>query len=1217
MKILRLHFTNLNSLRGESPVLDFTQPPFAGAGLFAIVGHTGSGKTTILDAITLALYGRAARYGEDRPEQMMSRHTGECSAEVEFECASGIYRSVWQLHRSRKKADGDLQQPTRRIIAMDTETVIAEKLRDADLKIVELTGLDYQRFLRSVMLAQGEFAAFLKAEAKERTQLLEQVTGTGIYGEISRAAFDRARTAERGLNDLRLRQGEVKLLTDEERDAKQQEISQLTQQLDQFRTELNGLEARLQGARDAQRCEAEATALAAEALALTTDKTAFTPMAEALRKHRQALPLQGVLADWRTAKQALEQRELELQQLQERLPILRESASEADRVVLVVTESLQKIEAEEQALRALLHEITALDANLVTAKQQRLDAEKSRAVQAAKLSELNAALTVGQQELTKLRTQIEGLETWLREHAADGELNPVLTNLTSHLSVWTEKQQRLQALFREVEIGRETATKAQTIVTQLSTEVARLATLHEQSLAAGAKAQQRLAALQEEQQTAAWETQRDEAERRLRQLTELQRIHAERIKLQQQHDEQETALKAARVAWLELKKTTQSQTQQEAQAISLVDARREALTYAERVESLESQRANLQPEQPCPLCGSLEHPYAHADAVPTAEISKLKRAVKQAEADLRKLQQALAESRDAATRAETQGNSSAAAQKLAVQQLDANTAQWEAVEAGISLADVARVAPLLQEQTTTHTALVNRVQEIRVAEQALANEVQAIAKAERSWQEQRLALTTAVTQADNSLQTASTATTKHEAELQAVAAVHQLAQAVLSKAGEHASTLAEATSSAKRLEARMLAFDDKREQVRTLMAGRDNLQAVIDVKQTQRAAAQPELETLAAAEQQSKQLHEQLLLQRELKFGNRAVATAELEFNKRLTIARSEKEKTAATQQQNRLALAAAELRCQEATAALQETRTKQSAQESSLTALVAEAGFQGIAELQAAMLAATVVRAAEDEQNAVQNREIALVTRQQKLAQDRARLSAESMVDAGNRTELEATLAGQKSSQANTQGHHAVAVEQLKRDDTERARHSGISAEIQAAERDRERWGRLSHLIGSATGLVFAKFAQGLTLERLVLLANHHLTQLNPRYSLQCDSQRTNDLELEIVDHYQADTTRAMKSLSGGESFLASLALALGLSELAGGKSRIDSLFIDEGFGTLDADTIEVAMSALENLRDTGKTIGVISHVEAMKERIGTQIRVVKIDGGCSRLEW
>ena len=192
-----------------------------------------------------------------------------------------------------------------------------------------------------------------------------------------------------------------------------------------------------------------------------------------------------------------------------------------------------------------------------------------------------------------------------------------------------------------------------------------------------------------------------------------------------------------------------------------------------------------------------------------------------------------------------------------------------------------------------------------------------------------------------------------------------------------------------------------------------------------------------------------------------------------------------------------------------------------------------------------------------------------------------------------------------------------LSGDTEQRVRQAGFTAQIEAAHRDYVRWDKLRALIGSADGSLFARFAQGLTLERLTILANRHLVQLNPRYSIRRAADgEAGDLELEIVDHYQADAARPMRSLSGGESFLVSLALALGLSELASGRTSIESLFIDEGFGSLDADTLEIAMSALENLQAGGKTIGVISHVPAMQERIPAQINVNKETGGCSLVQ-
>ena len=149
--------------------------------------------------------------------------------------------------------------------------------------------------------------------------------------------------------------------------------------------------------------------------------------------------------------------------------------------------------------------------------------------------------------------------------------------------------------------------------------------------------------------------------------------------------------------------------------------------------------------------------------------------------------------------------------------------------------------------------------------------------------------------------------------------------------------------------------------------------------------------------------------------------------------------------------------------------------------------------------------------------------------------------------------------------------------------------------------------------GKKFRVFAQGLTLKRLVQLANRHLKKLNARYFI--EKRHDEDLQLDIVDLYQANTKRSMSTLSGGESFLVSLALALGLSDLAGKNTQIESLFIDEGFGTLDEKTLDIAIETLENLQAKGKTIGVISHVRALKERISTQIQVIKKGGGMSTL--
>jgi DNA repair protein SbcC/Rad50 len=165
------------------------------------------------------------------------------------------------------------------------------------------------------------------------------------------------------------------------------------------------------------------------------------------------------------------------------------------------------------------------------------------------------------------------------------------------------------------------------------------------------------------------------------------------------------------------------------------------------------------------------------------------------------------------------------------------------------------------------------------------------------------------------------------------------------------------------------------------------------------------------------------------------------------------------------------------------------------------------------------------------------------------------------------------------------------------------------------ERWDNLRNLIGAADGTVFRRFAQSLTLVQLVHHANRHLAQLQGgRYRLR--KRPLSDLDLEIVDTFQADHIRSVSTLSGGETFLTSLALALGLADMTSRKTRIRSLFIDEGFGALDETALEIAVTTLENLQAQGTTIGVISHIREMKERIATQIQVIKQSDGFSRLE-
>jgi DNA repair protein SbcC/Rad50 len=188
-----------------------------------------------------------------------------------------------------------------------------------------------------------------------------------------------------------------------------------------------------------------------------------------------------------------------------------------------------------------------------------------------------------------------------------------------------------------------------------------------------------------------------------------------------------------------------------------------------------------------------------------------------------------------------------------------------------------------------------------------------------------------------------------------------------------------------------------------------------------------------------------------------------------------------------------------------------------------------------------------------------------------------------------------------------------LREDDKKIIAGSHLKAELEKQQERWQQWESLNDLIGSKNGAKFRGFAQSLTLEALLAHSNRHLEDFARRYRLQ--RVPGSELELQIIDRDMADDVRSVHSLSGGESFLVSLALALGLASLSSNKTQVESLFIDEGFGSLDPETLDIAIASLDTLQALGRKVGVISHVPILVERIGARVMVEKQGGGRSRV--
>lgn len=988
MKILSVRLQNLNSLRGEWQ-LDFRQPPFDQSNIFAITGPTGAGKTTLLDAICLALYHETPRIKPGpTSNELMTRHCAECLAEVEFEVAGKGYRAFWSQRRARGQAEGNLQPAKAELATLDGR-ILADKTSDKLRLVSEITGLDFGRFTKSMLLAQGGFAAFLNANANERAELLEELTGTAIYGRISQQVFEDCRNQRTQLELLQAKASAVELLTDEER-------RQISEQLQQIQTKLSEQQRQLAAERKVLNWREQLDA------ALAARQSASAQLLQAEQSLAEQAPRLSKLKAWQPASK--------LQPLYNNWQQQLSQLGNNEQARNTLTAQLQQASAKQGHLlwqgllhaRQLARDIKQQIAELTTAEQH-------SAQQIAKLGD-DRQLLLQQQNVLAAKL-----------NNAEPEL------LRQQLQHHRRRQFSLQQLLQQLQLQH--------------------------------KLLQKKAQLQQDENTLTQAL--SPMQQQLEQLREQYQLLSEQVR-----------------------------------------DKRQLLAQQNLIMQLSEHRARLQPDQPCPLCGSTEHPavatYRHLDS------SETEQQLTQKETQLQQTRQ----------QGETLGKEHAA-----------KTAQLTQLNAQLNDLN----AELTELQLTPELA----GKDSAVAQQQLQQLDTDVQNAE-----QQLAL---VEQQQQQMQQLQQQLSHTEQQLQRLQHQQQL---------------------------------DKQQQAHLLQQLQQQQDAVKHWHSQWQALNQPEPQQLAAATDiVALQLALQQLQQQIQQWQGQASQLTE----QQLSLQQSE-------QQQRQHWLDAL-------------TQSEFANEQAFLAALLSEQDVQTLQQLQQQLqLAVTTAQSLlQDKQQ-----QIDMLSTQQLTA-----LSA-------NELQQQIQLQEQRLQQLSSESGQLQ--QQLNSDQQRQANQQALQQQISEQQQQYEYWQRLNGLIGSADGARYRRFAQGLTLAHLVALANRQLSILHNRYQLARSADA--ELELQVLDTWQADSCRDTKTLSGGESFLVSLALALALSDLVSSNTRIDSLFLDEGFGTLDADTLDCALSALDNLNASGKMVGIISHVEALKQRIPTQIQIEKQQGlGFSQL--
>ncbi len=1232
MKVLEIGGCNLASLKGEFRIA-LDQAPFSRDGLFAIRGVTGSGKSTLIDAICLALYNQTPRFmgqggaeigladQKDRlkatdPRSILHRGMAQGWAEVVFRGVDGSrWRARWSVARARKKTDGKFQAQEMELENLDSGERPSGTRTEVLDHIQKKIGLTFDQFKRSVLLAQGEFAAFVKANEEARASLLEAMTGTDIYARISMAAQQRFAMEAQKLKELETQRDLLGLLSDEARREQENQIGNLGQQIDHQEQELKDLQRNL-GWHERSALLERQCAEAAEKTSLAGD---VMVQAEARRLQLQQVdraqplrPIHADLARTREHEAALAQQILNRQIT---LPEVERSRAGLDGVFQEKQETLAKAVEALQSAKPDLDAARALDTKLQEARiqSQQLSEETKKLGEAALAAE--QARDASQREERNLSDKLALVEKELAASSSIQALSNSWPRIEKDIDGFAKTSQALQRAKTSLIAVQKAAAQqgADRDLLQKNLEE-RIAELSSQQATLDSLAQR----MAEEPREAL------DATRKSNQLSRdqlhgaegiLQRLHPMLSQLTAAEDEARAQASAQEMAGKEINEAL-------LKLPALEGGLKEARATLERAQaalSLEDRRQQLVEGESCPLCGSIEHPWAQGSPL-AGLLEAQNRRVRDLELRRQELEQIRIRAQTQMTQAEKASMKATKEAKACAANVQEEETAWREARTGLpELPEDGRsphALTLVRDRILDldeHLADISKREAVLLG---LEKQAEQLRRKGRETERQRQDLDETLRLVGQELQRLSVQEAEHARDINNLeSALSGVREALATLLDSEALTELDQDPAA--LRTRLGARVAKRKGAEAAQVELTRQSAEIaKTLEGQRATAQ---ERRSAAGISGTKRDEavavlgELQAQRKFLFDGRSVTEVEkgLEAQHNACGASMEKARTALQAAEKSLG----ELQHTIATLQEQQHRAElavESAHHAFLEAMTQ--GWEGDLEALEACLGWTPERI-QTERASLQALETecsktkAVLDEYQNALNDH--LTSERPAQA--REELETLLGSLKATLDHLKGALGGLQADLSRDDQARLNAKTLTLAIQD-QQDRTRlWDEMNKLVGSSDGKKFRTFAQSLTLEALLTLANDQLFRLTPRYRLQrvpgCE------LEIQVIDQDMGDEIRALNSLSGGETFLVSLALALGLSALSASDTPIDSLFIDEGFGTLDSETLETALSVLDELQSQGRQIGIISHVDSLATHIPLQITVGKLGGGKSRI--
>lgn len=1133
MKFLQLEILNLASLDKQGgEVINFEEGALGESTIFSIVGPTGSGKSTLLDAICLALYNRAPRYPRKKGDKnqnieifgeadanennrlaptdsrnILTRGKKEGYSKLTFLANNGsIYRAEWHVRFQRvryENAKTSLYKITR------NGEQLTEEIADWN-ELPNIIGLDYDQFLRTVLIAQGSFANFLTAKENERYELLEKLIGceetyTNIATEIKKAK-DQAVDA---YNQMAASVEAVKqnLLNDEELAQLQEEITLLEKAEKELDSQLKAISENLQWYEENDKQTKQIAIYQADMEQAANAIKDIQAQIIRLQLHDEVQPGVNLLQEVERQIQSIHNQEEEILKSEAAIKSKEVGITESEHTLSYLKEVVDKAQKQLEKAMPVIAEARALKTKMEAAMPN--------------LKEKKEALELAQKENLTAQRDVEENARNIQKWEAETEKANLALKATQE-EIAKQKQ-----------------------VLHEATQAAEQAWETEKSKTAG----QNIEELQ---------SHKSAAEKKLQDVQQAIKVvaHLDSATTEKQKNEERIQVLCKRNAEIDEALGKLSIEALEKETLTLRNA------YTLMVsEKWEIHRANLTEGKPCPLCGSTTHPY-HTDnrqfEEATTELSQLLKAKE----DLLKLQQK--QEKDlSGERKQNDGE----VQTLQKQQekLSGEIAtyeeEWKALIAQYPKipkeeAELKSLLPIYEDkakEATGKLSLFNKIQKeierlTQLKDKAVKDEVAYESKA-----------STILNNAQESTSICATKLAEHKA------LTTNLFSQEKNKKEAYEKALQAWNNTKKEME-------EWQAQYQQILNGEEP-----DAAEQRLTAAKDE--ATKAADDQNENINK---LKAEL-------ANSKGSHQTMLSQNKTMKENLQTKEKELDLWI---------------EEYNKQLAEKSIDPSLIDRNTIREM--LHSAEDWNAIRREKDEKEKAVASTTVLYQSAEKAHQQHLEHQPAKSR---------DALLAIQQEYQERSQRNELIAANARMQNHQEAVKQLGDKAEaLQLVTQEKDDWTAITDAIG-ADGKTLRKIAQCYTLSFLIAHANQEIRKFNSRYELQ---QVKHSLGIRVIDHDRADDIRDTTSLSGGETFIVSLGLALGLSALSSRNISFENLFIDEGFGTLDPDTLATVIDSLAMLQSSqGKKVGVISHTDTMSERITTQIRIIKNgNSGSSHIE-